>query len=366
MTASTRRPVFFIAPCLVLAAAVHTARLDSHAESPLADRDLTSPRRVFRTTLPLEREVVGSAVPTASERKDGYVAIGDVASGDSPGEWVATTPHGAHWFDARWTQVAATDLGRRYRDVLPVRFEMHRPLSLLAVERSGKKVEEFDRAGQSLRRIDFGKASLSAVADFDGDATLEYAAPVGKSIRWWRRTGEAWTSTSVGSYVDEVDAVPGPAGRAASLLTYSFLSPSKGTRLTVITPDGTRLAEWHEFDSARYSVVELRNAPWFVSHQYGVLRLRDSSGRPAPARETLYDLRTRYARGLTLASGHDVILCFNRHYGTSVLLLYAPDGTLVHAEHPGPFAQTLWAVPGDPEAFYVAVGPEIVRYHLRR
>ena len=130
MTASSRFSVPILALCLVVAAAMQpAAQPEPPGTSVLRS---WSPRHVFESSIALEIEVRGTARPTPSERKDGYVAVGDVAAGDGPGEWIATTPHAAHWFDAQWREVAVTDLGRRFRSLYPVRFKSDGPVALVA------------------------------------------------------------------------------------------------------------------------------------------------------------------------------------------------------------------------------------------
>lgn len=366
MTASSRVRVFILASCLVIVAAMPPAAQPAAPGHTAASGLKTwSPRRIVESSLGLEIVVVGRAVPTTAEQKDGYIAVEDVVPGDVTGEWVATTPHGAHWFDAQWRQVGVTDLGRRYRRVHPVRFERSGPVALVAEEGNVDRLIEFDRDGRETRRIDLLMAHPPVFGDLDGDGVLEIALASKKEVQVRRRDGSLVRTLPFDGFVTDLDLITVPPTGTVGLLAYQFLSPSRGTRLQVVSGTGERLHEWVEHDAAPYSVVDGGASPILVAQTHRVLRLRELSGRPIATRDSGYDVRTLYARGVRRGSGHEVFLLYNRHYGTSALVIYDGPGRRVHVEHPGGFSSTLWTLPDEPEAFYMAVGPDIVRYRIR-
>lgn len=362
MTASTRVPVAFVVPCLVIAAAMQTV---SRAAGALPDalREWSS-RHVFESSLGLDVEVRGRATPTLAERRDGFVGVQHATPGDAPGEWVLTTQHAAHWFDAQWREIEVTDLGRRYSQVHPVRFAAAGPVSLVAEEGSVKRIVEFDRRGREVGRIDLRASTRPAFGDLDGDRQVEVVAGSGRTVAIRGRTGPARTLT-FDTPVTDIDMVPGTAGAGGRLLVYRPSRVSRGTRVELVGADGRVDLAWDEADAARYSVVRWDTGLLYVAHADGVVRLRDGAGQPLPPRASGYDVRTRHARAIKLDSGHEVFLLYNWHYATSALVVFDASGRRVHREHPGGFSSTLWTMPGEPGAFFVAVGPDIVRYRLR-
>lgn len=365
MTASTRRLVLILAPCLVIAAAMQpAAQRVSPTTSPAQGQAVWSPREVFESSIDLAFEVVGTAAPTDAERADGYVAIEHVVAGDAPGEWVATTPHAAHWFDATWRQGGVTDLRRRFRSVHPVRFSPQASVALVAEQGNIDRLIEFDRAGREVRRHDVRSSAPPAFGDFDGDGAVEIASVSRTSVAFRSREGTTRSTVPFETVVTELDAIRLPSEGKDLLLAYRPVLRGRGTRLEVVSAGGGVLHAWTEDDASRYSVIDWDSGPMFAAHLYGSLRLRDMTGRLLATRESGYRLRTRDARALRLDSGHEVFLLSNRHYATSALVIYDRDGRRVHREHPGGFARTLWMAPGDRRSFYMAVGPDIRRYRL--
>lgn len=365
MTASTRRLVLMLAPCLVIAAAMQpAAQRVSPGAPPAQGLAVWSPREVFESSIDLSFEVVGTAVPTDAERADGYVAIEHVVAGDAPGEWVATTPHAAHWFDAAWRQGEVTDLRRRFRSVHPVRFSPQAPVALVAEQGNIDRLIEFDRAGREVRRHEVPSSAPPAFGDFDGDGTVEIASVSRKSVVFRSREGTTRSTVPFDTVVTELDAIRSPSSGKDLLLAYRSVLRGRGTRLEVVSAGGEVLHAWTDDDASRYSVIDWDSGPMLAAHLYGSLRLRDVTGRLRATRESGYRLRTRDARAIRLDSGHEVFLLSNRHYATSALLIYDRDGRRVHREHPGGFARTLWTMPGDRHTFYLAVGPDIRRYRL--
>jgi hypothetical protein len=337
----------------------------SHAAGALRDAlRAWSARQIFESAVGLDVEVRGRASPTLAERRDGFVGIQHAAPGDAPGEWVLTTQHAAHWFDAQWREIEVTDLGRRYSQVHPVRLVAGGALSLVAEEGNVTRVVEFDRRGREVGRIDLRASTRPAFGDLDGDRQLEVVAGAGRTVTMRGRTGAPRTLT-FDTPVTDIDVVPGTAGGGDRLLLYRPSRASRGTRVEVVGADGGVDLAWDEADASRYSVVRWDAGHLFVSHADGVLRLRDAAGRPLPSRASGYHVRTRHARAVKLDSGHEVFLLYNWHYATSALVVFDASGRRVHREHPGGFSSTLWTTPGEPGAFFVAVGPDIVRYRLR-
>ncbi len=370
MTASTRFTIPTLAWCLVTAAVMQTAhaqstRTPSVSPSPARGLVAGAARTVLRSSMALEITVVGAATPTLAERKDGYLGIEDVVPGDRPGEWVATTPHAAHWFDSAWRQVAVTDLEKRYRRTHPVRYEASGPVTLVAEEGNIDRLIEFDRRGRELGRIELRGGSAPVFADIDGDGVVEIAVASGKAVQLWRRGGARVRAIVFDEFVTDLDAVQATPAPGVELLVYSFLDPTRGAWLRIVDQHGERIRAWHEAAPARSSVVNWGTGPRLVSHRDGSLRIRDLTGRVIDTRESPHAAETRYTRAVRLPSGHEVFLCYNRFRDAHVLLIYNPAGQLVHAERPASFASTLWTVAADPGAFYVAVGPEIVRYRIR-
>ena len=324
-----------------------------------------TPRSVIRSSIAIDVEVAGTAIPTPSQQKDGYVAIEDVVPGGGPGEWVATTPHAAHWFDRTWRQIAVTDLKKRYRRTHPVRFDPAGPVTLVAEDGGIDRLIEFDRSGREVGRMELDEAYAPVFADLDGNGVADIAVVSRKNVELRRRDGTKWRTIAFDEYVTDLDAVQAAPGAGVALLVYSFLDPARGAWLRIVDGNGERIREWHEADPARSSVVDWGSGPVLVSHRDGSLRLRDVKGRIIATRESPYTEQTRYARAVRLASGYEVFLCYNRFRDAHVLLIYDAGGRLVHAERPGSFASTLWTVPDEPDVFYTAVGAEIVRYRIR-